>query len=160
MYTTEVEKQWTRKGLPCRITIARTPRFAVRCGHVGVGLDHVLYGVFHTNEISFLSAFCLPSRKITPAIYLDLRPDIDFSGIIGRMGPGQWARHGRSNAWICYPEWWFGYACRASLGLEFCVDECNSLADQLDELNQLYKLLQKLKNRGKQCVLTILNLRE
>lgn len=143
-----VEKTWDHKGFKC-VVLAQDGGY--RCGYVGIGEDNNLYGVDYSDAPA-----CMQSKleelksqtlgKVTPEMYFDVHGGITYSG----NGDGEYPIE--SNLW------WFGFDCahaedgkdvnlitdRSYLdiitmyptggivrSLEYCISECESLADQL-----------------------------
>ena len=122
--STHIEKVWTtRAGLPAVVVLTS---MGFRCGYVGVAEGHPLFGVHYNDD---------------PAIAFDVHGGITFSEKGNHPLPDS-------------PLWWFGFDCGHYMDapapefiekwpsilqhmegihrtLDYCVDECESLADQI-----------------------------
>lgn len=149
----QIEKDWiTKAGL--RAVVILVTDLGHRCGYVGLTKKHPLYGIPYNEESAYLKfpekenigkrgilAVICSNGKATPEVVFDVHGSITYSG--GRDYPV------KSDGL-----WWFGFDCghlgdgrEASFheisGLrnlyaddpirdtEFCVQECESLAQQL-----------------------------
>lgn len=141
-----IEKEWTTKAGLRAVVRDITNRH--RCGYVGVQVGNALYGIKYNDEIpaledaakevleqpigkrGIITMFCAAAGGIKPRldILVDVHGSITFSDHCGD-----------------YPasgdEWWFGFDCahcddtRERCDLAFCVDECESMAEQLQSLS-------------------------
>ena len=107
-----IEKEWpTRSGLQAIIVLIDIDCHTFHCGYVGVPSTHSLHKL-HFTDIALTKE---PHGGITYSGYLDNLPrDIDF--------------------------WYLGFDCNHDgdtldiYTLDFCINECERLSDQLQEV--------------------------
>ena len=142
-----IEKEWTTKAGLRAVVRDITGRH--RCGYVGVPVGHPFYGLTYSDEIPALadSAKELLEKPIgkrgiitvfCAAIGDGMKPRLDI--LVDVHGSITFSDHSGD-----YPasgdEWWFGFDCahcddtRERCDLAFCVDECESMAEQLQSLS-------------------------
>ncbi len=122
-----IEKQWIHSGYLCAVVI--NSHMGFRCGYVGVDMEHPLYG------------------KDGDSVDIDVYGGLTYSNDY--------------HALAADGVWWFGFDCmhggdmfdlalikdsktRSHMNnssgfgcaktLEFCEEQCNSMADQLEEI--------------------------
>lgn len=135
----EVEKHWFRNGYECVVIYWKYHR----CGYVGITNEHPLYGVDYSatcevlqNKLEWLKrqetgkrgiipCFTWDGESVSPEIYFNVHGGITFSG-----GEGKYP--------VKSDRWFYGFDCGhcddhepGGRSLEYCVAECESLADQL-----------------------------
>ena len=153
----EVEKQWvTEAGL---LAVVIRSFGGHRCGYAGVEEGHVAFGKGYAEPLD-----CIPQATVdnvelgskSPILLLTAGIDgdedgtrvrrsldilLDVHGGLTFSGP---SGDGESDYPVAtsVPVWWFGYDCahykdRPEIGgqsLEYCINQCESLAAQLKEL--------------------------
>ena len=148
----KIEKQFTHKGLKCVVIKFdnEIAKLSHRCGYVGVKPEHPLFEVHYSEHNETLerifneqnsseteignrgtvTLFLWDGKIISPEIFFDVHGSITYSGGSEEEYP---TKHKNI--------WWFGYDCAHSCdnedggrSLEYCIDECKSLAKQLAEV--------------------------
>ena len=134
----EVEKHWVHNGYECVVICGRH-----RCGYVGITREHPLYGVGYGEKSKVLQdklewlktqdigkrgvipCFAWDGESVSPEIYFNVHGSITFAG-----GEGKYP--------VNSDRWFYGFDCAhiddnepGGRSLEYCVSECESLADQL-----------------------------
>ena len=146
----DIEKDWTTAAGFRAVVIRRHNRN--RCGYVGVPPEHPLHGVAYYEASPCLRPLTddepIGKRGVLALLAYSkeegLRPDIAFDvhGSLTFAGDGDYPVENDGL-------WWFGFDCNHSgdastpeedgrhgniyRSLEYCVDECESLARQLVE---------------------------
>ena len=146
-----VEKKWKNGKYQCVVLmLLRSNGPSHRCGYVKVNKKHPLYKKdcsehceclepFREEILStpiskrgILPLFCWDKKRLSPEIFFDVHGGVTYS-------------KGNVDYPIktLLPRWWFGFDC-AHVGdtietctLEYCVDECNRLAEQLRKVETL-----------------------
>jgi hypothetical protein len=149
----DVEKIWTTKtGLLAVVIRANRPGFSHRCGYVLIPKEHPLYGVESNKPSPILTKFSkeknleeqlMGKRGVIPVLfrvikediypnyYFDVHGSITYSGISGSY-PISEETSGVG--------WWYGFDTNHyddqddPKSLEYCEQECESLATQLEEI--------------------------
>jgi hypothetical protein len=80
-----VEKEWTSHGFPC---VAVAQDIGHRCGYVGFGRYHRLFGVDYSQESALLKELDSPLGT-TPESYFNVHGGITFAGTL-KEHPGYW----------------------------------------------------------------------
>ena len=136
----EIESKYYRHGYLCVVIMTDMGH---RCGYVGIPEKHPLY-----RQDAGKKASCL--ETVRPTVWFNVHGGITFSGF------GRYRYPLFQN--VAGAFWWYGYDCAdygdapdtsrikdprrrgASLltgvvrSLDYCINECNSLADQLKEV--------------------------
>lgn len=117
-----IEKTWTTKaGLPASVVMTRMGH---RCGYVGVPDTHPLYGIAYSTS--------------TPALHETQEFELAPEDVFEVHGGLTYSNDGTHVPLESGP-WYFGYDCDhfgdENLSLEFCIEQCESLAKQLAEYN-------------------------
>jgi hypothetical protein len=135
-----IEKQWEHAGCQCVVIVVQLGH---RCGYVGIDKTHPLYGVEYyenpevlqrhlerlktqpTGERGALSIFCWDGESVSPEMLFNVHGSITYSG----GGDGYPVESDR---------WFYGFDCAhngddeiGGRSLEYCMQECESLAEQL-----------------------------
>lgn len=153
----EVEKQWVTQSGLLAVVIRASGRH--RCGYVGVEEGHVAFEKGYAEPLDCISQAAVDKTELgskSPIIWLTASLDgdedetrarrsldilLNVHGGLTFSGP---SGDGKSDYPVAtsVPVWWFGYDCahyndRPEIGgqsLEYCVNQCESLAAQLKEL--------------------------
>lgn len=150
-----VEKEWDHNSLKCVIINIYHGYHSScmpdthRCGYVGVSRKHPLYGIEYSQKTKtlqsqsewlkkqtigkrdILSMMCWEGETVSPEIFFDVHGGLTFSGGNGK-----------------YPVesdlYFFGFDCahagdneEGGRSLEYCISECESLADQLNGIKDV-----------------------
>jgi len=136
----DVEKDWTTSAGFRAVVIQLHGRH--RCGYVGIPSEHPLYGVGCSEVSSCLRPLAddepIGKRGIIPLLCYDKAEGLAHNVAFNVHGSLTFASDGD------YPVendglWWFGFDCNHYYdndnprSLEYCIDECESLARQLIE---------------------------
>lgn len=164
-----LQKEWkTKSGHDAKVIWVNNSH---RCGYVRIPEDHPLFGIDYSDDVidchdylkdkevgkrSPISIFCAAGRDLhDAAILFDCHGGITFSGKLGHDGKDQ-------------EGFWYGYDCAHSgdltqymiehrewcmsehavmRSLEYCIDECESLSRQLEEVKSII-VIKKGENNG------------
>lgn len=149
-----VEKHWQHEGYEC--VVVMNEHMGFRCGYVGIPKGHPLYGKPYNEDCpelkgmigehttigkrGALTVFCWDGKSTDPQIVFDVHGGLTYSGEAGYP--------------IDKPDtWWFGYDCGHAgdmtnytvhdgdvmRDLDYCVGECESLAEQLKDTDRVKK---------------------
>jgi hypothetical protein len=162
IYMSLVEKDWEYKGLRCQVIMTNMGH---RCGYVGVNKNHPLFGVEYDESCEYLAQrknvddlelgkksvmaiFSYDDETVSPIIAFDVHGGLTYSG--GFDDDERWyfgydcAHYGDAKDLSVVPDSVRELELKFPTGgvlrtLEYCVDECESLAQQLvdivDKLN-------------------------
>jgi len=82
----KVEKEWTSHGFQCVVVATRLGH---RCGYVGIGRYHRLYGVGYSQESELLKERTGARQETTPEAFFDAHGGLTFADT-REENPGLW----------------------------------------------------------------------
>lgn len=132
----QVERDWTTKSGHRAVVIMTS--MGHRCGYVGIDKRHPLHGRDYSEdcpELAFPETESVGKRGLIPLICSNGKasPDVVFDV----HGGITYAGDGKGKYPVPAKRWWFGFDCAhlddtpARCDLGYCVNECESLSEQL-----------------------------